>query len=220
MPHLVIVETDAGASDAAMAYAVDAGQALAAHSGRLVLAAPAASAEVLERGSEQRAVIVFKFPSEADTNAFWSDASHQSAFAALSLAPGFLHAIALEGIPDEGLPGEPLPTAANVSIPDLAGPRAYMLVQGTVSDPGPIGKYMETIVPMIIERGGVYRVWTDPDGPSLLAGAWSPQYLVFSEWPSVEVARDFWFSDTYQNVAIPTRRPASDFTVLLFEASA
>ena len=217
-PQFIVIEADARAGEAALAYAAGVAEALPRFSGALVLAAPTDRAEVLEEGSEQHAVIVFRFPDAADAESFWACRLNQDAFTSLSDQPGFLHAISLPGIPEAGLPGEPLPTAANVIVPDHEGPKAYMLVQGTVSDPGPIGVYMETIVPMIIERGGVYRAWTDPEGPEVLAGDWPAKYVVFSEWPSAAVVRDFWYSDKYQNVAIPTRRPASDFTVLLFEA--
>lgn len=219
MPHFIIVEAAPEASDAVLGYAGLCESPLAAHSGSVVLAAPASAGEVLEEGTKKRAVVVFKFTSDGEAAAFWFDSAHQEVFTALFGGQGFLHAISVPGIPEDGLPEEPLPTAANVTIHQSEGPKAYMLVQGTVSDPEPIAAYMETIIPMIIERGGVYRAWTLPDGPEVLAGEWPPQYLVLSEWPSIAEPRDFWYSDTYQNVAIPTRQPASDFNVLLFEAS-
>ncbi len=219
LPHFIIVEASPEASDATLGYAQACASTLSVHSGIVVLAAPARAGEALEAGTKQRAVIVFKFPSGGQAAAFWFDGAHQESFESLFGTPGFLHAISVAGIPEEGLPDEPLPTVANVIVPDSAGPKAYMLVQGTVSDPEPIGLYMETIVPMIMERGGVYRAWTTPDGPEVLAGDWPPQYVVLSEWPSISEPRDFWYSETYQNVAIPTRQPASDFNVLLFEAA-
>lgn len=217
-PVFIIIETSPADSGTALAYADACDACLAAHQGHVVLAAPAADGEPLEDGTAQRAVVVLKFPSEADAHAFWSDEAHQTVFTLLFECGGFLSAILVPGIPEDGLPGEPIPTVANVTVPESAGPKAYMLVQGTVSDPDPIGTYMETIIPMIIERGGVYRAWTMPDGPTVLAGDWPPQYVVLSEWPSIAEPRDFWYSDTYQNIAIPTRKPASDFNVLLFEA--
>lgn len=220
IPRFIIIEVQASASGPAMAYAAAAMSALSRYSGRLLLAGPVDDAEVLEEGSEAHAVVVFKFPSACEAEKFWLSDANQRAFDPVSQDPGFLHAVSVAGIPEEGLPGETLPTTANVTVSDRPGPRAWMLVQGTVSDPGPIGKYMETIVPMIIERGGVYRVWTAPEGPEVLAGDWPAQYLVLSEWPSAAVARDFWYSDTYQNVAIPLRKPASDFSVLLFQSDA
>lgn len=219
-PRFIILETLPDASNAALHYAQACTPLLETHGGSLVLAAPAKAGEVLEQGSQQHAVVIFKFGSGGDAAAFWFDSEHQDVFSTVFGLNGFLHAISVPGIPEKGLPDEPIPTVANVTIPDSAGPKAYMLVQGTVSDPEPIGTYMETIIPMIIERGGVYRVWTPPDGPEVLAGEWTPQYVVLSEWPSIAEPRDFWYSDTYQNVAIPTRKPASDFTVLLFEANA
>lgn len=219
VPQFIILEVTSAHSAAALSYATAIEPILADHDGILVLAASADKADVLEEGSEAHAVVVIKFSSADLASAFWSSSENQKMFAAAFAKGGVLHVLSVPGIPEAGLPDEPLPTVANVTIPDSAGPKAYMLVQGTVSDPEPIGTYMETIVPMIIERGGVYRAWTLPEGPTVLAGEWQPQYLVFSEWPSINEPRDFWYSDTYQNVAIPTRKPASDFTVLLFEAA-
>lgn len=218
-PQFIIVEADAATSSTVLGYADLVSSEIEAHGGSIILAASAKAAEVLETGSTAHAVLVLKFASDENASAFWSSSENQQAFGDVFSHEGFLHAISVPGIPEEGLPDEPLPTTANVTIPKSDGPKAYMLVQGTVTDPEPIGTYMETIIPMIIERGGVYRAWTPPDGPRVLAGDWPPQYLVLSEWPSVEEPRDFWYSDTYQNVAIPTRQPASEFTVLLFEAA-
>ncbi|MBT5239314.1 MAG: DUF1330 domain-containing protein [Rhodospirillaceae bacterium] len=218
-PQFIIVEADVAASGAVLGYAELISSVIEAHGGSTIFAAPAKAAKILEDGSVPHAVLVLKFPTDEDASVFWSSGENQQAFSELFSHEAFLHAISVPGIPEEGLPEEPLPTTANVTIPQRDGPKAYMLVQGTVTDPEPIGTYMETIIPMIIERGGVYRAWTTPEGPRVLAGDWQPQYLVLSEWPSIEEPRDFWYSDTYQNVAIPTRQPASDFTVLLFEAS-
>lgn len=218
-PQFIILEVTSAHSAAALSYATTIEPILVDHHASVVLAASADKAEVLEEGSEAHAVVVLKFPSEDAASAFWSSSENQRLFSQAFSEGDVLHVISVPGIPEAGLPGEPLPTVANVTIPESAGPKAFMLVQGTVSDPGPIGTYMETIVPMIIERGGIYRAWNLPDGPTVLAGEWEPQYLVLSEWPSINEPRDFWYSDTYQNVAIPTRKPASDFTVLLFEAA-
>lgn len=220
VPQFILLEARDAGSDALAAYARDIESTLAEHAGQLILRASAEEAAVLEIGSEPHAVVVLKFPSAETANRFATTEPARRALNALATDPGFLHAVSLPGIPEEGLPDAPIPTTANVSIPDLPGHRGYMLVQGTVSDPDPIGRYMEIIVPLIIERGGVYRVWTDPTGPELLAGNWPAQYVVFSEWPNVDLARDMWFSDAYQNEAIPTRQPASDFTVLLFQGNA
>lgn len=217
-PQFVVIEATQEASSLALAYGVVVSALVIEHEGVVLLAGPADKAEVLEDGSVPHAVLVFKFPSAEAAENFWADDANQHALDTEFPNGGLLHAISVPGIPEDGLPGEPIPTVANVTVPESSGPKAYMLVQGTVSDPEPIATYMETIIPMIIERGGVYRAWTPPEGPKVLAGAWPPQYVVLSEWPSINEPRDFWYSDTYQNVAIPTRKPASDFTVLLFEA--
>jgi|GEM_PF-2719418 uncharacterized protein (DUF1330 family) len=219
VPQFIILEVLPAFSAAALSYADAIETLLLDHQGSVVFAAPADKAEILEEGSDPRAVVALKFETGDAASAFWSSSENQTIFAQMFSDGGVLHAISVPGIPEAGLPDEPLPTVANVTIPESDGPKAFMLVQGTVSDPEPIGTYMETIIPMIIERGGVYRAWTPPEGPVVLAGEWDPQYIVLSEWPSVSEPRDFWYSDTYQNIAIPTRKPASDFTVLLFEVA-
>lgn len=219
VPQFIILEVSSAFSGAVLSYATVIERVLKDYCGILVLAAAADKAEVLEEGSAAHAVVVMKFPSDEVAASFWSSPENQEMFAQVFSDCGVLHVISVPGIPETGLPDDPLPTVANVKVPKSTGPKAFMLVQGTVSDPGPVSAYMETIIPMIIERGGVYRAWTPPEGPVVLAGEWQPQYLVLSEWPSIREPRDFWYSDTYQNIAIPTRRPASEFTVLLFEAA-
>ena len=218
-PSILLIEATADHGDAAIAYADVAWELASAHGGRTLIAAPASRADVLEAGSPAHAVVAIAFPGRAALDRFWSSPEHRAAFAD-RLDGRLAHALALPGIPEAGLPDQPIPTRANVTVPDSAGPPAYMLIQGTVRDPGPIEAYMAIIVPMIIARGGLYLVWTPPEPVSVLAGDWAPQFVVLSRWPSIAEPRDFWYSDRYQNEAIPTRRDAAAFTVLLFEGQA
>ncbi|MCG8420386.1 MAG: hypothetical protein MJE77_20830 [Proteobacteria bacterium] len=87
------------------------------------------------------------FPSIAGLDRFWSSAEHRALFAD-QLDGRLKHALATDGRP------------------------AYMLVQGTVTEPGPIETHMQIIVPMIIERGGVYMIWTPREHIRVLAGHW------------------------------------------------
>ena len=219
VPGFLIIECDASASAALTGYVDIIRQFLLDKEGRIILAETADRAEALEDGTALHAVSVFKFENVNKAKGFWLSEQNINAIDDAFGAGGLISAIVTAGIPEEGLPEEAIPTVANVNVPESSARPAYMLVQGTISDPTPIGDYMATIIPMIKERGGVYRIWTPPDGPEVLAGTWEPQYIVFSEWPSIAEPRDFWYSDTYQNKAIPTRKPASDFRVLLFEAT-
>ena len=219
VPGFLIIECEAAASHALTGYVEIIRQFLLDKEGRILLAEPAEKAECLEEGTEAHAVAILKFDNVHKAKGFWISEQNMIATEQAFEAGGLLSVILIAGIPEDGLPEEAIPTVANVDVPDPSGKPAYMLVQGTISDHAPIGAYMETIIPMIKERGGVYRIWTPPDGPEVLAGHWDPQYVVLSEWPSIAEPRDFWYSDTYQNKAIPTRKPASEFRVLLFEAS-
>ena len=70
------------------------------------------------------------------------------------------------------------------------------------------------------ERGGYYVVLSLGGSARVLRGAWSEQSFIVSRWPTHELARDFWFSDGYQNEAIPARTGVSSFKVHLLRGRA
>ena len=55
--------------------------------------------------------------------------------------------------------------------------------------------------------------------PEMLEGEWPNNlfnYII--RWPCAKAAKDFWYSDGYQNKALPIRKDAGDFTIALFPA--
>lgn len=189
-------------------------------SGGTVLAA-ALPREVitLEAGTRLDAVLIARWPDAAGVPAFWATRAAREAFAPIAAIAG-ARALSVPGLPTGGLPGDPLPTVASVSAPVVSTPPAYMLIQGTVTDPGPIQAYVGIIMPMLRERGGYYVVYARAPEVSVLHGEWTEHALIVSRWPLLALARDFWDCERYQTLAIPTRTGHGAFTVLLMPGRA
>jgi uncharacterized protein (DUF1330 family) len=95
-----------------------------------------------------------------------------------------------------------------------------MLIEGSVTDEARIDQYRDIILPMLRERGAYYPLFELGGNVRVLAGEWSQGILAVSRWSSVDPAHDFWFSDRYQNTAIPMRTGAGTFEVQLAEGIA
>jgi uncharacterized protein (DUF1330 family) len=184
-----------------------------AAAGLVLAAAPPRDVEVLEAGTRLTAVFIARFDRSADLDDFWRRAG-ADAFEPAAAVPGS-RAVSVPGIPPGGLADAFLPTAANVHTPARDTPPAYMLVQGSVTDPGPIGEYVSIIMPMLRERHGYYAVYATAPEVDALHGEWHEQAFILSRWPTLEAARDFWWCDRYQQVAIPVRTGHGAFSVLL-----
>lgn len=156
-------------------------------------------------------MIIVRAGSVAEAKRYWEE-SDKSYLEETPLA------LVAEGIPDEGLPPDWdfLPTHKNVEK-SPSQPPSLMLIEGSVTEEGPIDQYRDIIMPMLKERGAYYLVYTLADGVSVLSGEWSEQFLALSRWPARHLAYDFWLSDEYQEKAIPTRLNAGTFSVLLFD---
>lgn len=75
--------------------------------------------------------------------------------------------------------------------------------------------YRDIILPMLRERGAHYPLFELGGAVGVLHGHWQEGILAISRWPDLARAHDFWFSDRYQKVAIPTRTGAGTFDVQL-----
>jgi uncharacterized protein (DUF1330 family) len=180
--------------------------------GEVVAAAAAGAVQVLERESSPMATLILRWQDRAALSASWAELS--------AVLPGRerLRVVAVDGLPAGGLPPDAtLPNVANVPRIETDGRQALMLVQGTVSDPGAMPAYRALIQPMLVERGAYYIVYASADDVEVLGGDWQEHALIISRWPDRALANDFWFSETYQNEAIPARISASRFSVLLLE---
>jgi uncharacterized protein (DUF1330 family) len=125
----------------------------------------------------------------------------------------------INGLPVQGLPELPdIPTVASVSRPPVGLRNALMVIQGSANNPAQMDKYRDVILPMIKDRGGYYEVFALAEGEvTALSGEWSEQIFAISRWPTRASAENFWFSDRYQNVAIPLRIGFGKFTVHLLD---
>jgi uncharacterized protein (DUF1330 family) len=187
--------------------------AVGASGGTVLGAALPGDVEVLEAGTRLAAVLIARFADSRALDGFWARAG-AAAFAPAVAVTGS-RAVSVQGVPTAGLPDAFLPTAANVQAPVLRTPPAYMLIQGSVTDPGPIGDYVSIIMPMLRERLGYYAVYATAPEVKVLHGQWDDQAFIVSRWPTLEAARDFWWCDRYQQIAIPVRTGHGAFTVLL-----
>jgi uncharacterized protein (DUF1330 family) len=208
-PGFMIVQF---AQDGQGSHAALAGKLLGAAetSGAQILAhADFLSVQALETGSPKLATLILRWPDMASLRQGWD----QMRVALEYGAP--LRVLATEGLPMAGLPGSTLPNVANTPHIKRAGPPALMLVQGVATDQVAMAVYRGIIQPMLSARGAYYLVYTRADDVNILHGQWEDQALIISRWPDLASAEDFWFSDRYQNEAIPARLGASRFTVLL-----
>jgi uncharacterized protein (DUF1330 family) len=196
------------AADAAMLSrwigAIDAAR------GTVLAATVPAHVETLETGTVHTGILIARFAWAPDLDNFWATATALAA----ALPPGS-QALGAPGLPFEGWPGHPVPTIATVSIPASDSPRAYMLIEGTGTDETRMDAYRDIILPMLRERGAYYPLFELGGSVKVLHGEWSYGILAVSRWPDIARAHDFWFSDRYQKIAIPTRTGAGVFEVQL-----
>ena len=186
--------------------------ACAAARGEVVACAGADAVEPLEPGTLHTSLLIARFAFEGDLDAAWSRIA--------PALPDGAQALAAPGLPYEGWPGHAVPTIATVDVPAGATPRAHMLIEGTGTDAARMDAYRDIILPMIAERGGYYTLFELGGSVRVLAGAWSEAILAISRWPTIAAARDFWFSDRYQTVAIPIRSGFGHFEVQVTEGRA
>ena len=80
-------------------------------------------------------------------------------------------------------------------------PPAYMIVLGEVFDrPAFMEGYAAKLAPLYAEYGGAYMAIGGGPGIEVLEGDYAPPSYVLSKWPNAQAARDFWSSDTYDEL--------------------
>lgn len=179
--------------------------------GEILVDAAASAVEILEPGTVHTGLLIVRFAFETDLDAAWQT---------IGALPDGAQALAAPGLPYEGWPGHAVPTIATVTVPEGATPRAYMVIEGTGTNDARMDAYRDIILPMIRERGGYYPLFELGGSVRVLAGNWSEAILAISRWPTLAAARDFWFSQRYQTVAIPIRTGFGHFEVQLAEGRA
>ena len=80
--------------------------------------------------------------------------------------------------------------------------------------------YRDIILPMMRERGAYYVAFELGGDVSVLAGEWQEGIFAISRWPSRAHAEDFWFSERYQQTAVPLRTGVGRFDVQIIEGLA
>jgi len=190
---------------------------LAGEFGGTVLASVSADAvECLEPGTPESAVSLIEFQQAEQVNAFWASKRHQSLLALISSQAGLL-ALSVPGLPYSGLPeAMEIPTTASVQPPEGRGPRAYMVIQGSVTDPQRIDQYRDILLPLIAAQGAYYTAFEIDGGIEVLAGEWPWEIYAISRWPDHAAGHAVWDSERYQTEAIPTRTGAGIFNVHFF----
>ena len=94
---------------------------------------------------------------------------------------------------------------------------AYLFIKTKINDPEQYAKYVESVRELSAKWDSRYIVRSRPI--EVLEGSpeqWGDYLLLVSEWPSAEVAREFWNSPEYREVR-ELRADAGEVHVVLAE---
>ncbi|MEM1411931.1 MAG: DUF1330 domain-containing protein [Pseudomonadota bacterium] len=165
--------------------------------------------EALEPGTVPAHSLVLEFPSREAARDAWATLP-------LSLIerPSAPLALLVSKVPETGFDDPSIPTRANVTPGEDAGPM-LMLIEGSASDQDVMNVYRDIILPMMFERHAYYIAFELGGDVEVLSGTWDEAIFAISRWPSRAAARSFWLSDRYQNDAIPLRLDIGKFSVAL-----
>ena len=104
---------------------------------------------------------------------------------------------------------------------------AYMIIKTKVTDREQYMKYVQAAQPLGDKHGRKFLVMSQPvevlEGSASAFGLdpslheWPNEYLLVSEWPTAEAAREFWNSDEYRTIR-RLREAAGEVHVVLTEA--
>ena len=127
----------------------------------------------------------------------------------------------VNGLPEEGLPEMmDIPTVASVPTAPKVPRNALMVIRGRAFDTSRMDQYRDIILPMMKQRDSYYEAFAlQPGEVTALSGEWQEQIFAISRWPEKARADDFWYSDQYQQTAIPKRIGAGRFSVHLLDAA-
>ncbi len=74
---------------------------------------------------------------------------------------------------------------------------AYLIVYETVTDASRFSRYVTSVDPVIIRRGGRLVASCPPD---VVEGKFPFERALVFEWPTRQAASDFWRSDEYTEI--------------------
>ena len=110
----------------------------------------------------------------------------------------------------------------HVSVPpEAANPPAakpgYMIVIGNGVDPAGMSEYAGIAVPLLLKTGAKLLFATEEGQTEVIEGGPFPGSIRVFEFPTLQAARDFYYSDEYQ-AAIPLREGNGTIDVMLADA--
>jgi uncharacterized protein (DUF1330 family) len=175
---------------------------------------------VFEIGSIPFSTLILKWVSgSVAAEDYWNSKEHKNIFDKLTInCRNDIIAFIADGLPDDGLVNDPIPTIASYEsrIFKFNENKTLLVIEGKVSDQKTIEKYREILFEIMIEQKSYYIVLTSSEGINLLHGKWNEDIFAISKWQSMQSINEFWYCDKYQNVAIPIRTGAGNFSVTGF----
>ncbi len=91
---------------------------------------------------------------------------------------------------------------------------AYLVIEAVLTDPAAFVPYTKAVPPLVAKFGGQYISLAGSS--EVLEGDWGATKVVLHRWPNMQAARDFWYSDEYQE-AIKLREGTGTFRVMLVD---
>jgi uncharacterized protein (DUF1330 family) len=217
-PNFLYMQLPAALESAA--YLAESASLASKFDGTVLASASADAIDCLEPGTPESAIFLLEFERAEQVKAFWASERHQSLLSAMNSQAGLL-ALAVPGLPYAGLPDAmEIPTTASVKPPEGSGPRAFMVIQGSVTDQERIEKYRDILLPMIAAQGAYYTAFEIAGAVEVLMGEWPWEIFAISRWPDHAAGHAVWYSERYQARAIPMRTGAGTFHVHYFTGSA
>ena len=202
------------------AYLAESSSLVGEFGGTVLAGVSADGVECLEPGTPDSAVFLVEFGQAQQARAFWASERHQNLLPPTSSQAGLL-ALVVPGLPYNGLPeAMEIPTTASVEPPEGHGPRAFMVIQGSVSDQERMDQYRDILLPLIAAQGAFYIAFEIMAVAEVLMGNWPWSLFAISRWPDYAAGHAVWDSDRYQTKAIPKRTGAGIFHVHFFTGSA
>lgn len=92
-----------------------------------------------------------------------------------------------------------------------------MVVIARGVDPTTMGDYANAAVPLLLQYGGKLLFTTEEDNNEVIEGGPFTASVRVFQFPSLQAARDFYFSEEYQ-AAIPLRAGNGKLDILLADA--
>lgn len=96
-------------------------------------------------------------------------------------------------------------------------PPGYMVVIARGVDPTTMGDYANAAVPLLLQYGGKLLFTTEENNNEVIEGGPFTASVRVFQFPSLQAARDFYFSEEYQ-AAIPLRAGNGKLDILLADA--